>query len=57
MHHKPENLEDYIVEELKNIQKVKPEDAHSNAIYQFPKRFLTTEDFEAVFDSYDVLAI
>jgi hypothetical protein len=34
------------------------DDPHSRALYTFPEGpFLTTEDFEAIFDSYDVLGI
>ena len=34
------------------------EDPHSRQLYNFPEgSFLTTEDFEAIFDSYDVLSI
>jgi hypothetical protein len=42
---------------LKNVQKVKTDDPHSQNIYAFPEPFLTTEDFEAIFESYDVLGI
>ena len=48
----------YIIQCLKNVQRVKSEDdPHSNQLYQFPEPFLTTEDFEAIFESYDILGI
>jgi hypothetical protein len=44
---------------LQNIQKMSiNEDPHSRQLYNFPEGpFLSTEDFEAIFDSYDVLGI
>ena len=57
LHTRPPNVKMFIIQRLKNIQKVKPDDPHSNAIYQFPEPFLTQEDFEAIFDSYDILGI
>ncbi len=57
LHQRPDNLEGYIIDELKKVQKVKQDDPKSSALYEFPKRFLNTDDFEAIFDSYDVLGI
>ncbi len=48
----------YIVQCLKSIQRQPSDDPQSRSIYAFPEGpFLTTEDFEALFDSYDVLGI
>ena len=57
LHQRPPNSKQFILQCLKNVQRVKPDDPHSHQIYQFPEPFLTTDDFEAIFDSYDVLSI
>ena len=56
---RPPNAKMYIIQCLKNIQRQPTnDDPHSKALYQFPEGpFLTTEDFEAIFDAYDVLGI
>ena len=57
LHTRPPNAKLYIISCLKNAQKIKNDDPHSKQIYQFPEAFLKTDDFEAIFDSYDVLGI
>ena len=47
---------------LKMLQSIKRQqfnktDPHNNSLYQFQTQFLTTDDFEAIFASYDVLQI
>ena len=59
LHQKPANAKHFIIQFLKNIQKkdFSKEDPLNKNIYQFPEPFLGPEDFEAIFDSYDVLNI
>ena len=58
LHTRPPNAKHYIVQCLKAIQRQPSDDPQSRGIYGFPEGpFLTTEDFEALFDSYDVLGI
>lgn len=58
MYYRPPDAKLYIVQSLKNIQRVAQQDPHSNQLYSLPEGpFLTTEDFESIFDSYDVLGI
>ena len=56
---KPENPKAAILKMLQSIQRKQfsQTDPHNNSLYQFQTQFLTTEDFEAIFDSYDVLQI
>ena len=59
LNEKPAEPKAAILKMLQSIQRknFKKEDPHNNALYQFSQPFLTTEDFEAIFDSYDVLSI
>ncbi len=59
LHTRPPNAKQYIVQCLQNIQKMSVnEDPHSRQLYNFAEGpFLGTDDFEAIFDSYDVLGI
>ena len=59
LHTRPPNAKMYIVQCLKNIQRLpQQDDPLSKQLYNFPEGpFLATEDFEAIFDAYDVLNI
>ena len=58
LYYRPPDAKLYIVQSLKNIQRVAQQDPLSNQLYSLPEGpFLTTEDFESIFDSYDVLGI
>ena len=59
LNEKPADPKQAILKTLQSIQKKQfsKEDPHNNSLYQFQSTFLTTEDFEAIFDSYDVLQI
>ena len=59
LNNRPPNAKLYIIQCLKNIQRQPHnDDPQSRSLYQFPEGpFLTTEDFEALFDAYDVLGI
>ena len=56
---KPADPKAAILKMLTSIQRKQfnQTDPHNNSLYQFQSQFLTTEDFEAIFDSYDVLQI
>ena len=56
---KPSDPKAAILKMLQSTQRkqFKKMDPHNNSLYQFESQFLTTEDFEAIFDSYDVLQI
>ena len=54
---KPDNINEAIAEMLTEVKKGVPADQFSRKIYEFPEQFLSTEEFEAIFDSYDVLQI
>ena len=56
LNEKPADPKAAILKMLQSIKKdLKWWDPHDNSLYQFQSTFLTTEDFEAIFDSYDVL--
>ena len=59
LNEKPADPKQAILKMLQSIQKKQfnKTDPHNNSLYQFQQTFLTTEDFEAIFDSYDVLQI
>ncbi|CDW77706.1 tpr domain containing protein [Stylonychia lemnae] len=57
LHHRPQNAKQFIIQCLQNVKVVRPDDPHSNQIYEMKEPFLLTEDFEAIFESYDVLGI
>ena len=57
LHNRPPNAREYIVECLSKLKTMKSDDPHSNELYQLEFPFLGTEDFEAIFESYDVLGI
>merc|ERR1711957_189016 len=63
LHKRPmEDPKQYVLETLKSIQVMsererKSDDPLNKNIYRFMKPFLTREDFEAMFDAYDVLDV
>ena len=66
LHQKPmEDPKQYILQTLKSIQKADHQskaagvdyDPLDKNIYKFMKPFMTQEDFEAMFDAYDVLDV
>ena len=59
LNEKPADPKAAILKMLQSIQRKQfnKQDPHNNSLYQFQSQFLTTEDFEAIFDSYDVLQI
>jgi len=57
LNNRPNDAKTYIKECLEKLKTVHSDDPHSKQIYHMPEPFLTTEDFEAIFDSYDVLGI
>ena len=59
LNEKPGDPKAAILKMLQSIQRKQFSklDPHNNSLYQFQSQFLTTEDFEAIFDSYDVLQI
>ena len=63
MDERPQDAKAHIIEYLKTVQKQRSEDPHCQKVYQFQDQdgnidtYLTQEDFEAIFDSYDVLNI
>jgi hypothetical protein len=63
LHKRPmEDPKQYVLETLKSIQVLsererKQDDPLNKNIYRFMKPFLTQEDFEAMFDAYDVLDV
>ena len=60
---RPQDAKTHIVEYLKTVQKQRSNDPHCQKVYQFQDQdgnidtYLTQEDFESIFDSYDVLGI
>ena len=60
---RPHDAKSHIVEYLKTVQKHQSNDIHCQKLYQFQDQegnidtYLTQEDFEAIFDSYDILNI
>ena len=59
LNEKPANPKAALLKMLRSIerQQYSKTDPHNNSLYQFESQFLTTADFEAIFDSYDVLQI
>ena len=59
LHERPADARAYILDALKSLQKndYSKEDALNKNIYKFQEPFLKMEDFEAIFDSYDVLGV
>ena len=59
LNEKPADPKAAILKMLQSIQRKQfnKTDPHNNSLYQFQSQFLATEDFEAIFDSYDVLQI
>lgn len=60
LHKRPmEDPKQFVLETLKSIKKEKAsrEDPLDKNIYQFEEPFLCRDDFEAMFDAYDVLNI
>ena len=57
MNSKPDDVKGAIEVMLHEVKRVAPADPHSRQIYAFQESFLKTEDFEAIFDSYDILGI
>ena len=60
---RPQNAKYSICEYLKQVQKQPQTDPHSQRVYQFQdskgecETYLNQDDFESLFDSYDVLGI
>ena len=56
---KPADPKAAMLKMLSSLQKKQfnKTDPHNNSLYQFQGQFLNTEDFESIFDSYDVLQI
>ena len=60
---RPQNAKYSICEYLKSVQKQPKTDPHSQRVYQFQdakgecETYLNQDDFESLFDSYDVLGI
>jgi hypothetical protein len=60
---RPNNAKYHIIEYLKTVKKQKSSDPLCQKVYQFKDikggidNYLVQEDFESVFDSYDVLGI
>jgi hypothetical protein len=60
---RPENAKAHIIGYLESVKKVKSNDPHCQKVYQIQDEknvadnYLVQEDFESVFDSYDVLSI
>jgi len=56
---RPEDARSYILQQLKALQKhdYSKEDSLNKNIYKMQEPLLKLEDFEAIFDSYDVLGI
>ena len=56
---RPVDARQYLLDSLKSLQKqdFSKEDALNKNIYKFNESFLKLEDFEAIFDSYDVLGV
>ena len=59
LHERPVDARSYILNSLKSIQKhdYSREDPHNKNVYKFQEPYLKEEDFEAIFDSYDVLGV
>ena len=59
LNEKPANPKAALLKMLRSIerQQYSKTDPHNNSLYAFESQFLTTADFEAIFDSYDVLQI
>ena len=60
---RPQDARYNIIEYLKTVKKVPSNDPYCQKVYQFQDQkgtsdsYLTQEDFESIFDSYDVLGI
>ena len=60
---KPNNPKEYIIECLKQVQKTENNDPLCQKVYNFVDQdnqidtYLTQDDFESIFDSYDILNI
>ena len=56
---RPVDARQYLLDSLKSLQKqdFSKEDPLNKNIYKFNEQFLKLEDFEAIFDSYDVLGV
>ena len=59
MNERPDDPKAAILKMLQSLRKkdFKKEDPHHDNIYEFQEPFLDQYDFEAIFDSYDVLNI
>ena len=56
---RPVDARQYLLDSLKSLQKqdFSKDDALNKNIYKFSEPFLKIEDFEAIFDSYEVLGV
>jgi hypothetical protein len=52
---RPKNVQEFIGEQLKSV--VKQDVGDGQSIWKFPKQLLGAEDFEAIFQTYDVLKL
>lgn len=52
---KPENVKEFIVEQLQKVKKRQIGDQPSEFIWDFPNPVLRQEDFEAMFNAYDMM--
>ena len=59
LNERPEDPKAAVLKMLQQLKKkdFKKEDPFNNNIYEFAEPFLDQDDFEAIFDSYDVLGI
>lgn len=59
LNERPVDARAYILDSLKSLQKndFSKDDSLNKNIYKFQEQFLKQEDFEAIFDSYDVLGV
>ena len=59
LNEKPANPKDSVLKMLESLKKkdFSRVDPHNKQLYQFESQFLQQEDFESIFDSYDVLNI
>lgn len=59
LNERPPDARQYILDSLKTLQKAdfQKDDSLNKNLYKFQEQFLKQEDFEAMFDSYDVLQV
>ena len=59
LNEKPDKPKEAVLQMLQAVQKknYQIKDPHNKQLYEFKHQFLQQEDFESIFDSYDVLNI